>query len=394
MKQSARRLFLKLYSGLYWLLARLIFLTSAQAAHHGLLGLLRRADDVPLLCGLAGLLHRAAFARLPARSGGVALDFPFIVAAGLVKGDGFADEAAALRAVAAGKNIMPGWRVLPRLAGAVEFGSFTRYPRTGNPGTVIWRDARSRSTQNRVGLKNPGAAAAARFLSAHRDHLPPVYGINLAVSPGLTDVIESARDVLGSLGLFLAHGLRPAWFTLNLSCPNTEDDPGGHQTEAYTRRLCKDINVYLQASGVDVPLWVKVSPLLSAQQYDILLRVCTETGVRAIIATNTLPMPAPGAPDLRAGVGGGGLHQEAMTAVVHLIMAKLRQGSPVDIIGCGGLLDGQSYRDFRTLGIEVVQYWSALVYRGPLAAAIIQQELPPEEYVSLSTAGRAGAAAH
>ena len=29
--------------------------------------------------------------------------------------------------------------------------------------------------------------------------------------------------------------LIPNWFTLNVSCPNTEDDPTGNQTEAYTR---------------------------------------------------------------------------------------------------------------------------------------------------------------
>jgi hypothetical protein len=33
-----------------------------------------------------------------------------------------------------------------------------------------------------------------------------------------------------------------------------------------------------------------------------------------------------------------------------------------------------TYRDFANLGVRVVQYWSAIVYRGPLAAALIAHE--------------------
>src|SRR5947208_2551717 len=87
------------------------------------------------------------------------LDLSF--AAGLVKGTGFAREDEALAAVERGDNIIPGWRSVPALVGPLEIGSFTRYPRLGNPGTVVWRDPRTRSTQNRVGLRNPGARAAA-----------------------------------------------------------------------------------------------------------------------------------------------------------------------------------------------------------------------------------------
>jgi len=39
-----------------------------------------------------------------------------------------------------------------------------------------------------------------------------------------------------------------------------------------------------------------------------------------------------------------------------------------------------TYRDYRTLDVNAVQYWSAMIYRGPLAAAIIESELPKHEY--------------
>jgi dihydroorotate dehydrogenase len=317
----------------------------------------------------------------------------------MVKGLGFADEATALRAVESGENIIPGWRSVPALVGLVEFGSFTRWPRLGNPGTVLWRDEDTRSTQNRVGLKNPGARAAAAFLARHTVDLPPVYGINVAVSPGVTDPAQEIDEVLASLDCFLNAGLQPGWFTLNLSCPNTEDDPGGHQTATRARDLCGAILTRLvgahsrapvpqtnnplagtpfmtsDAPQSPIPLWIKISPELGGDQYAALMEVCAEVGVQAIIATNTLPRPTPDNPTVTAGVGGGRLHQPALDAVRHLVAARQQIGCSVKIIGCGGVLDGASARAFLEAGADALQYWSALIYRGPLAAARIREEM-------------------
>jgi len=44
------------------------------------------------------------------------------------------------------------------------------------------------------------------------------------------------------------------------------------------------------------------------------------------------------------------------------------------LIGCGGIEDGKRYQDFSKDGISAVQYLSPMIYRGPLAAALIAQE--------------------
>ena len=98
------------------------------------------------------------------------------------------------------RNIIPGWRSMPLLVGAVEFGSFTRCPRLGNTGTVLWRDEPTHSTQNRIGLKNPGALASAEFFALHLEQLPPVFGINIAVSPGVVDPAQMNREILEATG--------------------------------------------------------------------------------------------------------------------------------------------------------------------------------------------------
>jgi dihydroorotate dehydrogenase len=339
-----------------------------------MLSWLRWADRQRWLFPFIDLAHLVAFRHDPILVGGVQLESPFILAAGLVKGDGFDDEAAALAAIEQGVNIMPGWLSLPRLVGAVEFGSFTRWPRTGNPGTVVWRDVPTRSTQNRIGLRNPGAAAAAAFLAARQSQLPPQYGINIAVSPGVVEVEAQTREVLESITFFVEHNVIPAWFTLNLSCPNTEDDPGLNQTADGARHTCSAVIDCLHAAGHNVPLWVKLGPTLDDTQYQVLVHVLAEVGVRAVVATNTMPAPTPDNPAVLAGVGGGRLHDRAVGVAALLVRENIAHAYPVDVIGCGGVHGGAAFSDFMRVGVPVVQYWSALVYRGPLAAALIGQE--------------------
>ncbi len=374
-----RAVLLRAYDVLYaGLLRPLIFRGPAMKAHARLLRWLRWADGQRWLLALLGIIHRAAFRPQPVTVGGVTLPSPLILAAGLVKGDGFDSEAAALQAAADGLNIMPGWRCLPCLVGPVEFGSFTRWPRLGNSGTVVWRDTATRTTQNRIGLRNPGALAAAVFLADRRDDLPALFGINIAVSPGVEALDQQEVEIRESLAVFLERGVVPAWFTLNLSCPNTEDDPHGYQTGEQAARLCGAAVRYLgmmaDRVGRAVPLWVKLGPELAAEQYRGLARVLADVGVAAVIATNTLPLPTPDDPAVQAGAGGGKLHATAVNAAALLAGEIRARGCRLDVVGCGGVLDGATCFDFRAAGAIAFQYWTALVYRGPLAAAVILDE--------------------
>jgi dihydroorotate dehydrogenase len=368
-----RRALLRLYNAAYATLMRpLIFRRSAQDAHTPALNLLDTADHSQLLLDVLGAVRWATLPKQPLTLGGVRLHSPLILAAGFVKGLGFTSEEAALAAVERGENIIPGWRAMPRLVGPVEFGSFTRYPRMGNPGTVLWRDEPTRSTQNRVGLKNPGVCAAAAFLQQRLPDLPTQLGINIAVSPGVSDPEQERREMYESFAAFVECGVIPAWFTLNLSCPNTEDDPTGSQTEDKARALCGAAVDYLQPYAV--PLWVKIGPNLSEAQYHALILALDAVGVSAIVATNTTPQPTPDDPTLVAGVGGGLLYGQALRVCKLLMQEKQQHGYAIDIVGCGGLMDSISYHAYTELGISAVQYWSALVYRGPLAAAAIVNE--------------------
>ena len=360
--------------GLYRLLWRatrpMLFLESPQRAHDRALALLSMLDSSETAASLSSGIHRNSFPPAHARPvevGGVLLPQPLILAAGMVKGPGFATERDALAAVDEGVNLLPGWRSLPALLGPVEFGSFTRRPRVGNPGTVLWRDSSARTTRNRVGLRNPGARAAARFLGLHRDKMPKTWGINIATSPGIDDVGRQGDELLESIGFFLEAGVRPAWYTLNLSCPNTGDDPAGRHSADMVLALCEAAVRLARPT----PLWIKVAPDLGPEQYRALPDACARAGVRAIVATNTLSQASPDNPRQEAGLGGDGLFPHARRAQGLLQEGLGRTTGAVDLIACGGILDGASWK---ACSAKAGQYWSALIWRGPLAAALILRE--------------------
>jgi len=353
----------------------MLFTQSAQDAHEAMLRLLVRLDASSIAQAAIKRLYQATFKPYPVTIGGVDLPHPFILAAGFVKGHGFESEHDAL-ITGRQKNIIPGWRTMPNLVGAVEFGSFTRHPRMGNDGVVIWRDVETHSTQNRVGLKNPGAIGASAFLAQHKADLPAIFGVNIAPSPSTDDPQQEKTEILEAISAFIARGVRPSWFTLNLSCPNTEDDPQSHQTESKTRDLCRAIRDLLAYEvGGTIPLWVKISPTLSDDQYRVLMRVFADEGVSAVIATNTIAMPTPDNPSVMAGVGGGKLHDHAVRVAGLLMAEKRAHGYAVDVVGCGGVQDPISYCAFQKTGVTAVQYWSGMIFKTPLMAAHILSEL-------------------
>ena len=98
-----------------------------------------------------------------------------------------------------------------------------------------------------------------------------------------------------------------------------------------------------------------------------------ESIARAVVATNTLAGPAPtGA--ISAGMGGAPLRDHALAAVGHLGDAIARGGSALDIIGSGGVLEGRDLRAYLDAGAKAAMVYSALVFRGPLAPALILRE--------------------
>lgn len=353
---------------MYRMVRQFLFARSADDAHRLAVRQLGALDGRQSLCRAAARYRSRSDS--PAQVGRVKLPSPLILAAGLVKGEGFATEQAALRAVGEGRNIIAGWRSVPAVMGPVEMGSFTPRPRLGNSGQVLWRDTKGRNLLNRVGLRNPGAAAAAAFLAERSDALPDVYGISIASDPDQTDPAQRDEGVAEAVSRFTEAGLRPSWTTVNISCPNV---PQGYAKGDLSREVAGLCHRVRRVLPEETALWIKVGPDVGAGSYGAIASAAVEAGAEAIVATNT----APGEIEetgTRVGVGGAALHKRALRVVEELVSARRESGGEWEIIGCGGVLDGVSYRAYRDRGAAAVQYWSALVFRGPTAPALILSE--------------------
>ena len=334
-------------------------------------------DSHPRCLGLANRLGLARQLSPPIQVGRLSLPGPLMLAAGLVKGTGFASETEALQAVSQGRNIMPGWRAVPAIAGPVEFGSFTPQPRMGNREPTLWRDRRNTTLYNRVGLRNPGIAAATAFLANHADQLPHCWGVSLAPDPEEANQ-QQRLDSLAKAARTLADaGVLPAWVTVNLSCPNAEPEAGqwlpDTQSPDEARQLCLAVREALPA---EVAVWAKVGPGHSLSLYGELAHALAQAGVEAVVATNTLTAAPPARKSSQspasAGMSATGLRPYALEAVKTL--AEAAQQLPLEVIACGGVMDGQTWRDFQAAGAVAAQYWAALVFRGPCAADLILAE--------------------
>jgi len=122
-----------------------------------------------------------------------------------------------------------------------------------------------------------------------------------------------------------------------------------------------------------MPRWVKIGPDLSDPQLRALVEALAETGVRAVVATNTLAAPDPDGTG-EAGVSGARLRPHALDTVVRLKRAIDDTGVPLDIVASGGILNGADLRAYRDAGAVAGMVYTALVLRGPLAGALIQRE--------------------
>jgi dihydroorotate dehydrogenase len=91
------------------------------------------------------------------------------------------------------------------------------------------------------------------------------------------------------------------------------------------------------------------------------------------VATNTWARPAPRAGGT-AGASGAMLRPMALDTVSRLHALIERSGAALDIVACGGILSGADLLAFEAAGARAAMIYSALVFRGPLAAALILRE--------------------
>ena len=330
---------------MYSLIRPLLFALDAERSHDLTLGLLRAACRVP---GARALLRQCYAERtpsLPVDVMGLRFPNPVGLAAGLDK------EA----------------RCLAPLHdfgfGFLELGTVTPQPQPGNPKPRLFRLTRHAAIINRMGFNSSGLAVFLANLAAQPRR--GLIGINLGKNK-LTPDAQAVDDYLTGLRAVYAHA---DYLTLNISSPNT---PGLRTLQdevplaALLAALKNEQTILTRAHGRHVPIALKIAPDLDDNGVDAIARLLLEHNMDAVIATNTT-IARPGLEHEPQAREAGGLSGHPLRALSTHVICRLYatlQGR-IPIIGVGGISNADDAWEKLVAGANLVQLYTAFIYRGP-----------------------------
>ncbi|QEY62308.1 quinone-dependent dihydroorotate dehydrogenase [Metapseudomonas lalkuanensis] len=325
---------------MYKLARELLFSLSPETSHELSIDLIGAGGRL----GLNRLLTKAP-ASLPVKVMGLEFPNPVGLAAGLDKNGDAIDGFAQLG------------------FGFVEIGTVTPRPQPGNPKPRLFRLPQAEAIINRMGFNNQGVDhLLARVRAAKYDG---VLGINIGKNFD-TPVERAVDDYLICLDKVYAHA---SYVTVNVSSPNT---PGlrslqfGDSLKQLLQALRSRQESLAAQHGRHVPLAIKIAPDMSDEETAMVAQALLESGMDAVIATNTT-LGREGVEGLPHGDEAGGLSgapvREKSTNTVKVLAAEL--GGRLPIIAVGGITEGRHAAEKIAAGASLVQIYSGFIYKGP-----------------------------
>ncbi|POF34912.1 quinone-dependent dihydroorotate dehydrogenase [Roseibium marinum] len=246
--------------------------------------------------------------------------------------------------------------------GYTEVGSVTPRPQSGNPRPRVFRLPADRGVINRYGFNNEGEAALRRRLDA-RPTLNGIVGINIGAN-------KDARDRVADYvsGIF-AFADMASYFTVNVSSPNTPGLRDLQGRAALAELLTGVISARDECTakfGRHVPVLLKIAPdVTDGDLRDVVEEVLAKNVDGLIVSNSTLG---------REGLSGsgpageaGGLSGTPLFRKSTIVLARARKlaGPDLPLIGVGGIDSAQTAWTKITAGADLLQLYTALVFRGP-----------------------------
>ncbi len=257
--------------------------------------------------------------------------------------------------------------------GFIEVGSITGYACPGNPKPRLWRLPASRGLLVYYGLKNDGCEAISGRLSKKQTGV--TRDVILGTSVAMTncaendDLATAIQDYVKAFTAFVNIG---DYFTLNISCPNTQGGQPFVKPEALGRLLTAIDSVYTTK-----PIFIKISADMSLTEVDDLINVVRRHRVHGIICVNlTKKRDNPKILDSniseKGGISGKPVQEHSDALIAHIYK---REGARFVLIGVGGVFSAEdAYRKIR-LGASLVQMITGMIFEGPQVISEINRRL-------------------
>ncbi len=247
--------------------------------------------------------------------------------------------------------------------GFVEVGTVTPRPQPGNPRPRVFRLPEAEAIINRMGFNNQGVDALLERVDAAR--FKGVLGIN--IGKNFDTPVERAQDDYLLCLDKVYH--QASYVTVNVSSPNTPGlrslqfgDSLKQLLDALRLRR-EDLEVL---HGKRVPLAIKIAPDMTDEETVLVAETVLQSGMDAIIATNTT-LGREGVAGLAHADEAGGLSgapvRKKSTHTVKVLADTLRGRLP--IIAVGGITEGRHAAEKIEAGASLVQLYTGFIYKGP-----------------------------
>lgn len=256
--------------------------------------------------------------------------------------------------------------------GFVEVGTVTPLPQPGNPRPRLFRLDADQAVINRFGFNSEGEAVVLARLAA-RAGRGGIVGVNVGANK------ESADRAADYVRLIEAVAPVASFVTVNISSPNTPGLRNLQQASVLDDLLARVVearNRIVVRAG-PTPVLLKIAPDLSLAELDDVVGIARARAIDGMIVGNTtIGRPAWLRDRVKVGEAGG-LSGRPLFALSNRMLAEtcVRVEGKFPLVGAGGIDSGRAALAKIKAGADLVQLYSALVFRGLGLVAEIKAEL-------------------
>jgi len=253
--------------------------------------------------------------------------------------------------------------------GFAEVGTVTPQPQAGNARPRIFRLLQDRGIINRLGFNSRGHTYVHRRLLA-RAAKPGLVAVNLGANKDSEDRIADYAEGVKTFADVAS------FFVINISSPNT---PGLRdlQRQQALNDLLPNVLAARDAAARRVPVVVKIAPDLTLNELDGVIRVCRAFLIDGLAVSNTTLARPEQLTDHEIAKQHGGLSGRPLFHLSTWLLAQayLRVEGQFPLIGIGGVENAATALAKIEAGADLIELYSALVYKGVGLVAEIKDGL-------------------
>ena len=257
------------------------------------------------------------------------------------------------------EHIQSWWTLGP---GFIEVGTVTPKAQEANPGKILDRETLSESLWNHMGFPNKGVDyVLSKMKRLYTPHFTPIF-VNIGKNRH-TPLEEAHKDYIHCMKKLTNYADA---FVINISSPNTRGLRDLLKTDNLLNFLKPIVEARGEGGSTPKPILLKISPDLSQEELHNILRISLEFDLDGWVLTNTTSVRRErGHFPKEGGISGKPLSLSSKRNLKWALdfLGGQRQGKL--LISSGGVMEPKDVLERLTMGADLVQVYSALVFRGP-----------------------------